>query len=127
MKKEMKRKSASTNDELIDLITRLRKAGRDEGSPIWSDLAHRLSSSRKNRSEVNVSRINRYSKAGDVIAVAGKLLGSGTIGHGVTVAALSVSSTARDKITSAGGKTIGFDELLDSNPKGKNIRVMEGV
>ncbi|GBE18358.1 MAG TPA: 50S ribosomal protein L18e [Euryarchaeota archaeon] len=123
----MKRKSASTNDELINLIARLRKAGRDEGSPIWSDLAYRLSSSRKNRSEVNVSRINRYSKAGDIIVVAGKVLGSGVIGHGVTVAALSVSGSAKGKITSAGGKIIGFDELLDSNPKGKSIRVMEGA
>ncbi len=123
----MKRKSASTNDELINLIALLKKAAKDEGSAIWSDLAYRLSSSRKNRSEVNVSRINRHSKSDDVIAVAGKLLGSGTIGHGVTVAALSFSSTARDKIASAGGRCIGFEELINSNPKGKSIRVMEGV
>jgi len=123
----MKRKSASTNDELINLIASLRKAGRDEGSPIWNDLAARLASSRKNRAEVNVSRINRYSKADDVIVVAGKVLGSGAIGHGVTVAALSVSGSAKGKITSAGGKVIGFDELLKMNPEGKSIRVMEGV
>ncbi len=127
VKKEMKKKSTSTNDKLKGLIALLDKEGKEKGTSIWRDLASRLASSRKNRTRINVSSVSRHTEAKDVVAVPGKLLGAGTIGHAVTVAALSFSQGARDKITSAGGKCISFEQLVKENPKGSNVKIMRGV
>jgi large subunit ribosomal protein L18e len=122
-----KMKSNSLNDDLIGIIIFLNKEGRSQKAPIWGDLAKRLAASRKNRKAVNLSKIRRHTKARDVVAIPGKLLGAGTIGHAVTVAALSFSNSAREKITKAGGKCISFEELIKKNPKGKNVKIMRGV
>jgi large subunit ribosomal protein L18e len=123
----MKKKSASTNDGLKGLIAILDKAGKEKGASIWRDLAIRLAASRKNRTEINVSRVSRHTEAKDVVAVPGKLLGTGTIGHAVTVAALSFSQGAKEKIANAGGTCVSFEELLKENPKGSNVKIMRGV
>jgi large subunit ribosomal protein L18e len=123
----MKKKSKSQNDDLIGLIGYLDKVGKSQKVLIWGDLAKRLASSRKNRQPVNLSRIRRHTKAKDVVAIPGKLLGGGAIGHAVTVAAISFSKSAREKITSAGGKCISFEELIKKNPKGTNVKIMRGV
>jgi large subunit ribosomal protein L18e len=127
VKKEMKKKSASTNQGLKGLITLLDKAGKEKGVSIWRDLAKKLASSRKNRAQVNVSTVSRHTKAKDVVAVPGKLLGAGAMGHAVTVAALSFSQGAKEKITNAGGKCISFEDLLKENPNGSSVKIMRGV
>jgi large subunit ribosomal protein L18e len=123
----MKKRSESTNDGLVSIIELLNKTAIDKNASIWKDMAKRMASSRKNRTELNVSRLGRYTKAKDVVAVPGKLLGGGVIGHDVTVAALSFSASAKEKITSAGGKCITFDELLKRNPRGNNVKIMRGI
>ncbi len=123
----MKKKSASTNDGLKGLIATLDKEGKEKGTSIWRDLAKKLAASRQNRAQVNVSIVSRHTNAKDVVAIPGKLLGSGAIGHAVTVAALSFSQGAKEKITNAGGKCISFEELLKENPKGSSVKIMRGV
>jgi large subunit ribosomal protein L18e len=123
----MKKRSKSTNDGLVSIIELLNKTAREKNASIWKDIAKRIASPRKNRTELNVSRLGRHTKAKDVVAVPGKLLGSGVIGHDVTVAALSFSASAKEKISSAGGKCISFDELLKTNPRGSNVKIMRGV
>ncbi len=123
----MKKKSRTTDEGLKKRISFLYRAGRDKKAAIWSDLASRLSSSRKNRTKINVSRLGRYTKAGDIIAVPGKLLGSGSIGHAVTVAALGFSGNAREKVTEAGGACLSFEELVEKNPNGSNVKIMRGI
>jgi large subunit ribosomal protein L18e len=56
--------------------------------------------------------------------VPGKVLGSGTISHNVTVAAFAFSQNAKKQIESAKGKTMTINELLRKNPKGKDIRII---
>jgi large subunit ribosomal protein L18e len=120
-------KSKSTNEGLITIIKLLNDVGKQKNVRIWRDLAKRLASSRKNRAEVNVSRIRRFTEPKAVVAVPGKLLGAGTIGHAVTVAALSFTKDAKEKITKAGGKCVSFEELIKENPKGSNVKMMRGI
>jgi large subunit ribosomal protein L18e len=41
------------------------------------------------------------------------------------VIALSFSKRAEEKIDAAGGKCLGISEILDENPKGNKIRIIE--
>jgi large subunit ribosomal protein L18e len=74
--------------------------------------------------EVNVGRIARYTKEGETVAVPGKILGTGTIEHKITVAAMNFSKEAKDKILNAGGKCMTIEDLLKANPKGTKIKLM---
>ncbi|MCD6514209.1 MAG: 50S ribosomal protein L18e [Candidatus Asgardarchaeia archaeon] len=106
------------------LITRLRKASIEHGAEIWRTVSKILLRPRRIRPEVNISKINRYTKKGDIVLVPGKVLGSGELDHPVTVAALSFSERAKEKILNAKGKVLTIDELIALNPKGKNVILM---
>lgn len=114
-----------TNPVLHGLIRRLRKLAKETGSEIWSDLAERLSRSNRKRAEVNISQLNRHTHDGDIVVVPGKVLGSGTLSHPLTASAFSFSSRARSRIRSEGGETLTIGELLDKNPEGKNVTIVE--
>ncbi len=117
--------SRTTNPVLQSTILELAKKTHEVGSPIWRDLAERLARSRSRRAEVNISRIARYTKEGDIVAVPGKVLGAGRIAHPVTVAAFAFSEKARQKIAAAGGRCISLTELMQEVPKGTNVKIME--
>lgn len=113
-----------TNLQLLGLISNLKKQSREKGVPLWRDIALRLETPKRNYPEVNLSRINRYTKEKDLILVPGKVLGAGELSHQLTVAALSFSGSAKNKITAAGGSCITIEELMGSNPEGERVRIM---
>lgn len=118
------RRTGPTNPETKKLAEELREAGRLNNAPIWGVLADKLTAPSRNKKVVNLSRICRNSAKGDTIVVPGKVLSSGDILHGATVAALSFSQEAARKIAAASGKTITIHELLKSNPKGSKVKVL---
>ncbi len=113
-----------TNIQLLDLISGLKKQSREKEVPLWRDIAIRLERPTRNCPEVNLSRINRYTKENDLILVPGKVLGAGEVDHQLTVAALSFSGSARNKITAAGGSCLSIQELMNKNPEGSKVRIM---
>ena len=119
------RKLKSTNPELMTVVHSLRKKAQENDAPIWRDVAERLASSRRSRVAVNLSRLNRYTKAKDSVVVPGKVLGAGSLEHSVSVAAFSFSDQARVKISKAKSKCLSILDLLESNPKGSNVRILE--
>ena len=112
------------NPQLITLIRHLKRAARENNAGIWSRIAVALSRPRNRRTSVNISRINRYTNAGQMIAVAGKVLGAGMLDHPVTIAAFTFSTTARRKISTSKGKCLTFPELVKKNPKGSNVKII---
>ena len=78
-------------------------------------VAKTLSKSRRNRPQVNLSRINRYA-TDETVVVPGKILGSGKFDKKLTVAALEFSESARNKINQS-GKALSLSELIKSKPK----------
>jgi large subunit ribosomal protein L18e len=118
------KKARTTNPERIELIRFLRKQGRENNASIWKDIAKRLGSSSRKNVVVNISRLNRYTKKSEVVAVPGKVLSTGEINHPVTVAAFAFSQKAREKVASAKGKCLSFSELVKKNPKGSNVRII---
>ncbi len=121
----MVKRTGPTDINLRRLIRYLRKKSNEEGVKIWKDVAWRLERPRRQRAEVNVSRINRYTKEGDVIIVPGSVLGAGKLEHKVTVAAWKFSEIARKKIVEAGGEVLTIEELVERNPRGSGVIIME--
>lgn len=115
----------SSNPELLTVIGFLKKKARENDAPIWRDVAERLSSSRRRRVSVNLSLLNRYTKAKETVVVPGKVLGAGRLEHSISVAAFAFSNQAKSKISRARGKSLSIPELLKANPKGSNVRIME--
>ena len=74
---------------------------------------------------INLSDINRNVAADETILVPGKVLSNGELDKKVNVVALKFSAKAQEKIESAGGECISIDEIIEANPKGSNIRIME--
>ena len=120
---EVKR-TGPTNIHLRLTISYLKKKSRENRARIWRRVAELLSAPTRQRIVVNVSRINRYTKEGDVVVVPGKVLGAGSIDHKVIVGAWSFSKSAKEKIEKAGGKAITLIELVNMHPKGSNVKII---
>jgi large subunit ribosomal protein L18e len=113
-----------TDPNLVSLIFDLKKMSRDNSAEIWRDIAQRLEKPRCNWAEVNLSKLERYTNDGDVIIVAGKVLGAGALSKKVTVAAYNFSDSAMKAIAEAGGKGITIMELVEMKPTGAGVRIM---
>jgi large subunit ribosomal protein L18e len=118
------KKIKTTNPELIELIRFLKKQSKENKADIWRDIAERLAKAKRKRITVNISHLNSYTQRNEMVAVPGKILGSGELGHPVTVAAFAFSETAKEKIKAKKGKCISFFDLIKKNPKGSKVRII---
>ncbi|MBW2978528.1 50S ribosomal protein L18e [Candidatus Woesearchaeota archaeon] len=118
------KRTGPTNEQMNTLIYELKKESTSQKVKIWKRIAEDLEKPTRKRRIVNLSRINRSTKANETIVVPGKVLGSGTLKHGLTVAAFSFSQSAKKIIEQAKGKYITINELLKNNPKGKDVRII---
>ena len=114
----------ATNPELIALIRFLKKRSKEKQTKLWLCLAEQLSSSKRNRIAVNISRLNRFTKEGETVVVPGKVLGAGKADHPIEVAAFSFSDRAQSKIRKAKGNCLSIRDLMEKNPDGTNVKVM---
>ncbi len=105
-------------------IWSLRNAFKKSKAPIWRSLQEELSGPRANRCEINIGRLAEITKADEVVIVPGKVLGTGSLEHKVTVCAFSISQSAARKIIESGGKVVTFDDLIDKRPDGKGVRII---
>ena len=117
-------KTPKTNAQLLRVVRELRDLSRDNQAAIWQDVADRLERSRRNWSEVNLSRVSRYAAKGEKVVVPGVLLATGQLTVPVTVAAFRTSEAARKKVEAAGGRTVSLLELAVQNPKGSGVRIL---
>ena len=120
----MSKLERKTNQTLVNTIGQLKEQSRDTGSALWRDVAMRLSKSRSQWAQPNLSRLSRYAPEGATVLVPGKLLGSGDVLGSPTVVAYSFSSGARAKIEQAGGVVMSLDQLMKSNPKGEGVFIL---
>jgi len=118
------KRTGPTNMHTVSLISALKKEGAVGKTPLWTRVADELGKSTRRRRIVNLSRLNRYTQADEVVLVPGKVLGSGNLGHSLTVAAVSFSDSAKTAITQANGKVLTISELLKQNPKASKVRII---
>ncbi len=116
--------SGSTDPNTRALLNALRRTSTKHGVKIWKRVAELIARPARKRVVVNIGKIDRYTKDGDVIVVPGKVLGAGILTHKVTVAALNASAAARSIIIGAGGTLMSIDELLTKVPAGSGVTII---
>jgi len=121
----MPKPTGPSNPVLRGLVRQLRAHGKKHGGGIWSELAERLDCPRRTRAEVNLSHLSRHVEEGGTVVVPGKVLAAGGLTRPISIAAFKFSGAAKRKITAAGGKAITIQQLLEQNPDGKGVRLME--
>jgi len=118
------RRTGPTNILVRKLITDLKKASRLNNAGVWRSVAEILEKPSRNRPAVNLSKIERYSREGEMIIVPGKVLASGKLTKKVTIAAIAFSEQALRKIKSIGARAITIEEAMRINPSGSNTRII---
>ena len=113
-----------TNPQLNEIIVALKRKGRQNKAQIWLRVAEFLGKPKRTRIAINVSRIARNTKKGDIVAVPGKVLAAGSIGHAVHIAAFNFSQTARVKIEKAGGSCTSLSKLAEDHPNGSKVKIL---
>jgi large subunit ribosomal protein L18e len=106
------------------LIRFLKKAASINNAEIWRTVAEFVERPRRKRVVVNVGKIDRLVKDGDIVIVPGKILGGGEIRRKITVAAVSITPTAASKILSVGGEVLTIPELVKKVPKGSGVKIV---
>ena len=117
-------RTGPTNINLKNLIGELKKKAYAEDSPLFARIADDLEKSTRQRRAVNLSKISRYAKKGELVVVPGKVLASGELNQSVTIAAWKFSQQAIDKIAKANAKAITFNDLLKSGVKETAVRII---
>jgi len=113
-----------SNPNLIRLIDDLLITSAQNNSKVWKEIAERLAKPLQSYAEVNLGKIERYGREGEMIIVPGKVLGGGEISKGIDVVAWKFSESAKRKIESAGGRCLTFEDALKENPEGKRVRII---
>lgn len=108
-----------TNPELVKTIIEAKKKEN------WLEVARILSSPRVKKLDVNLDKINREAKEGEIIVVPGKVLSEGEMSKKIKVVAFSFSEKAKEKIANAKGETLTIMEEIKKNPEAKNVRIFK--
>ncbi|HUU78200.1 MAG TPA: 50S ribosomal protein L18e [candidate division Zixibacteria bacterium] len=122
----MPKPTGPSDPNTVALIRDLRKKGAsDKKHNFWTVLSKKLEKPRRIRPAVNLSKINRYAKADELVVIPGKVLASGEIKGSYTVAALNFSVVAEEKIIKAGGKALSLRDLLELPAKDiQKVRIL---
>lgn len=111
------------NNRTEELIAELKKLSSEQDVKLWKRVATDLEKPSRQRRQVNLYKIDKFSKEDEVVIVPGKVLGLGDISHKVHVAAFSFSGEAESKI-SAKGTAMSIQELMKKNPKAQRVRIL---
>ncbi len=109
------------NPVLVSLVETLMKTQK----PIWRKVAYELSRPRRQKVEVNLSKLDDYADEDVTVLVPGKVLGAGMVSKKITVAAFSFSGSAKRIISEMGGKALTIESLHKSNPDGRGIVILK--
>ncbi|MEW6043374.1 MAG: 50S ribosomal protein L18e [Thermoproteota archaeon] len=113
-----------TNQLVLNMVKDLKKASTKNKAPIWSKLAVMAQKPSIAKRIVNIKKINDVTNENDVVVVPGKVLGTGNISHKITLCSFSISTSAANKVLSAGGKIINYSEMISKFPTGKGVRII---
>lgn len=119
----MTKRKGTTSLVLKKLIADLKSASTKEKVKAWRTLANYLEYPTKKRREVNIYKIEKFSREGETVVIPGKVLAEGEINKKVIVAAFKFSEKAKQKINKV-GKAISLQQLMKENPKAKKLRIL---
>ena len=103
------------------MIKDFKQASKKNEAPIWSRLADLAVKPSASRRVVNLTRINKTTNENNILFVPGKVLGTGSMSHKITLCSFSMSATAAKKIVQTGGKIMTYSEMIKKYPTGKGV------
>ena len=112
------------NIYLKKLVEDLKRVSYAQKTNVWKRIAEDLEKPTRKRRIVNLFKLNIHTKDGETIIVPGKVLGTGDLNHKVTVAAWNFSESAKEKIKQAKGECLSIPQLVEKNPKAKDVRIL---
>ncbi|WP_010917392.1 50S ribosomal protein L18e [Thermoplasma volcanium] len=112
------------NEALVNEIRSLVEISRQNSAKIWRDMAERLANGRRRYASINLYKIDKFAKDGDVIVVPGSVLGVGKITKKVTIGAVHFSRAATEKLVRSGCAFMSLSDVAKANPKGTNVKIM---
>ena len=113
-----------TNAIVLHMAKELKEASKNNKAPIWSKLAELALKPSSARRTINISKIDKLTKNGDVIIVPGKVLGTGDMSHKITLCSFSISNSGAQKILQQGGNILSYSELIKNHPTGKGVTII---
>ncbi len=90
----------------------------------WRRIIEEAERSRRRRRVINLYKLERLTKEGDVVYVPGKVLGTGEINHPITIAAFSFSKTAYEKLLNSGSTILTTQEFAEKYPRGSGVKII---
>ncbi|MCX6815318.1 MAG: 50S ribosomal protein L18e [Candidatus Aenigmarchaeota archaeon] len=87
----------------------------------YIEIARHIEKSKRAKSVVNISKLEKLSKKYNTFVVPGKVLGIGQLTKSVNVYAFSFSKEAQIKITKAGGKALPLKNILKDKAEAKIV------
>jgi large subunit ribosomal protein L18e len=113
-----KRTKSKSNNYLVDTINL--SATRKE----WREVAKVISGPSSNYTVSDLRKIDKVSKEGDTLVVAGKVLGSGSLSKKVRICALNFSDSAYEKIKFVKGEPVMLIDEIKKNPKAEGVIIV---
>ncbi len=136
------RKTKTTNTYIKTLIKLYSFLGRRTDSKFNTTVHKRLNQSRLNRYPISISRIARTLTQDNapvtegqtkfnsrIVAIIGTVTNDNrflNVPQGLRVCALKFTTEARERITSAKGQCLTFDQLAQIAPTGKGVLLLRG-
>lgn len=114
----------SRNKYLLETLNYLRKSANKYNAPIWRYVFELLNRPKRRRIAVNLYKINKHTKDNDVVAVPGKVLGTGNIDHKITIGALAYSASALKKLRDNNCTVLSLIELVERYNEGTNVKII---
>jgi len=106
-----------SNIQTRKLVSELRKTK----AKVWIRVADELEKSTRKIVGVNVYKLNKYVREGEVAVVPGKVLGVGKMEKNITVVGFQFSESALSKIKDA----VLLKDYVKKNPKGAKVRIIK--
>ena len=120
----MAKRTGPTNPILKRLIEDLKRKSIEKQSNFLRDIAEKLNKPRRQRIEVNLAHIERYTEKNETVIVPGVVLGYGELTKPIIISAWKFSGSAKQKIENSKGKAISIEELVEKNPRGTDVKIV---
>ena len=116
IEKQLRKKSGSVLVETIIAAKKLKG---------WMEIASLLSRPTREKSQINLDKINSEAKTGETIVVPGKILSLGVLDKKIKIVGLGASEKALEKIKNAKGEFILLKNEIKSNPEAKGVKIIK--
>lgn len=109
------------NEHRVRMARYLKKASAEHEAPIWRRVSEYALKPSVARRTINIQGIETRTSNGDVVVFPGKVLGTGSISHSISLFCFAISESAAIKIRKAGGRILNHTDVVSARPTGKEV------